>query len=41
MEETEKVAAEILSLPIYPELEETELHSIVASIREFWERYND
>ncbi|MGO9139663.1 MAG: DegT/DnrJ/EryC1/StrS family aminotransferase [Syntrophales bacterium] len=41
MEETEKAAGEILSLPIYPELTETELHTIAAAIREFLEKNDD
>ena len=41
MEETEKAADEILSLPIYPELTETELHTITAAIQKFLEKNDD
>ena len=41
MEETKKAACEILSLPIYPELTETEIHTIAAAIREFLEKKDD
>jgi dTDP-4-amino-4,6-dideoxygalactose transaminase len=37
MKETEKAALEILSLPMYPELTEKEVHTVAAAIREFTE----
>jgi dTDP-4-amino-4,6-dideoxygalactose transaminase len=36
MEETEKAAGQILSLPIYPELTEAEVNMITRAIRDYW-----
>jgi len=41
MEETEKIALEILSLPVYPELTETEVHAVARAIRKFTEENDD
>ena len=41
LEETEKAAREVLSLPMYPELTETELHAVPAAVHEFRERNDD
>jgi dTDP-4-amino-4,6-dideoxygalactose transaminase len=41
LEETEKAAGEILSLPIYPELTEAEMNMITTAIRDFWEKMDD
>jgi len=41
MEETEKAADEVLSLPMYPELTETELYTIAAVVREYLEKNDD
>ena len=38
---TERAAREVLSLPMYPELSETELQMVVGAIQSFWGRYHD
>lgn len=39
--ETERAAREVLSLPIYPELGESDLHKVIGDIRAFQEVCND
>jgi dTDP-4-amino-4,6-dideoxygalactose transaminase len=39
--ETEKIAKEILSLPIYPELSESDIQTTIKTIREFAGAVND
>ncbi|TRZ50002.1 DegT/DnrJ/EryC1/StrS family aminotransferase [bacterium] len=41
MEETEKAAGEIVSLPMYPELTKTEVQTVGSTIREFMEKNDD
>jgi dTDP-4-amino-4,6-dideoxygalactose transaminase len=41
MEETEKVACEILSLPMYPEMTDDDVHRTAAAIGEYLEKKND
>jgi dTDP-4-amino-4,6-dideoxygalactose transaminase len=36
--ESERAAGEVLSLPIFPELEESELEEVASAIEEFFER---
>jgi len=39
--ETERAAREVLSLPMYPELGESELDAVVATVQSFYGRYHD
>ena len=39
--ETERAAREVLSLPMYPELSEIELHMVVEACQSFWRRHHD
>jgi dTDP-4-amino-4,6-dideoxygalactose transaminase len=41
LSETEKAANEILSLPIYPELKQAEVHTVVDAIKKYFETHHD